>query len=206
MDKSKAASALFGGHWFDMASVRRNLLHLVGILAGSELVIMHMASEGRNLTGWDKRDHPLELLLDDHGTAEISRLLIDIAVTIRMLDDMAGPHVVSITFNVGELDEVESKQALTLREACNKIIHASNVQFDLGGGTTTYVNKDHEEITECVSYVRPTTLELRGDKVGKSWVAQLDIMAFVKAATMVTYRYDEALDELYKHRDQRGGT
>lgn len=201
MDRSKAATALFGGHWFDMNSTRRNLLYLSGILAGCENVIRYMAREGRNVEGWDQRDHPLELLFDDHCVGEISRLLIEVAVTIRMLDDMAGAHVVSIGFDIGTLDDGSGRRALSLREACNKIIHATSVAFDLGGGCTTYVSKAGEELTECITYVRPTTLELRGAKGDNVWSAELDIMPFIKAATMVTYRYDAALDELYEYHE-----
>jgi hypothetical protein len=48
-------------------------------------------------------DHPLEMLFDDHCTAEVSRLLIEAAVTVRMLDDMAGHHVVGVNFTVVKL-------------------------------------------------------------------------------------------------------
>jgi hypothetical protein len=203
MDRGKAANALFRGHWFDMNSARRNLLYLSSIFAGCEGVIKYMAHEGRNVEGWDERDHPLELLFDDHCTSEISRLLIEIAVTVRMLDDMAGPHVVSIGFKVGTFNQGRCDAALTLREACNKIIHATNVEFDFGGGVTTYVAKSGEELTECISYVRPTSLQLHGERAGEPWTAELDIMLFIKAATMVTYRYDKALDELHDYYEPK---
>lgn len=202
MEKSKAAEALYGGHWFDMGATRRNLMHFISMLAGCEFVMKQAALEGRNIEGWPKRSHPLEELYDDCFTSEASRLLIEVAVTIRMLDDMAGSHVVNVAANVGSIRTGEDLRPLTLREACNKIIHASQVSFNLGGGVTTYVNREGEEVGECISYALPDALELRGERGGLSWSAELDIVAFVKVAAVVTYRYEDALDELYEHRHE----
>ena len=200
IDEEKAAMALFGGHFFDMARSRVGLMQLASIFSGCESVIRQAAREGRNVAGWDERDHPLEMLFDDHSTAEVSRLLIEAAVTVRMLDDMAGQHVVGVDFSVGDIDEGSGRKPLTLREACNKIVHATHVEFDLGGGATTFIDKAGEEVTECIVYLRPTSVELRGTRANQSWSAELQVYAFIKAATMVTYRYEAALDELYEHR------
>ena len=111
---------------------------------------------------------------------------------------MDSHNIVSIDFPVGSVKEGTNHAVLSLREACNKIIHTKQIEFDVGGGLTTYIGKEQEEITECISYIRPSTLELRGKKSGNEWVADLEIMPFVKAATMVTYRYDDALEKYYE--------
>ena len=140
------------------------------------------------------------MLFDDHCTAEVSRLLIEVAITVRMLDDMAGHHVVGVNFTVGDIDEGSGLRPLTLREACNKIVHANNVEFDLGGGTTTFTDRMGDEVTECIVYLRPTSVVLRGNRGEQAWSAELQVFSFIKAATMVTYRYETALDELCEHR------
>jgi hypothetical protein len=200
IDEARAAKALFGGHFFDMARARIGLMQLASIFAGCEGVIREAAREGRNITGWNERDHPLEMLFDDHCTAEVSRLLIEAAVTVRMLDDMAGHHVVGVNFTVGDVDEGSGRKPLNLREACNKIVHATNVEFDLGGGMTTFVDKAGDEVMECIVYLRPTSVVLRGNRADQPWDAELQVYPFIKAATMVTYRYEAALHELYEHR------
>ncbi|MCA8973031.1 MAG: hypothetical protein KDC95_24825, partial [Planctomycetes bacterium] len=70
----------------------------------------------------------------------------------------------------------------------------------------TYVDKNGEEVGECISYALPTILEMRGEQSGVEWIAELDFMAFIKAATMVTYRYDDAIDELYEEPDAERDT
>jgi hypothetical protein len=203
IDETKAATALFGGHFFDMGRARVGLMQLASIFAGCEGVIREVAREGRNISGWDEGDHPLEMLFDNRCTAEVSRLLIEAAVTVRMLDDMAGHHVVGVNFTVGDLDEGSGRRPLSLREACNKIVHATNVEFDLGGGTTTFTDKAGEEVTECIVYLRPTSVELRGNWEDRAWSAELQVYAFIKAATMVTFRYEAALDEPSRASDIR---
>jgi len=200
IDEAKAATALFGGHFFDMGRARIGLMQLASIFAGCEGVVREVAREGRNIAGWDERDHPLEMLFDDHCTAEVSRLLIEAAITVRMLDDMAGHHVVGVNFAIGDIDEGFGRRPLSLREACNKIVHATSVEFDLGGGATTFIDKAGEEVTECIVYLRPTSVELRGSRANQAWSAELQVYLFIKAATMVTYRYEAALDELHEHR------
>jgi hypothetical protein len=58
IDETKAATALFGGHFFDMGRARVGLMQLASIFAGCEGVIREVAREGRNISGWDEGDHP----------------------------------------------------------------------------------------------------------------------------------------------------
>ena len=206
MDRALAERRLFGGHFFDTSIVRRNILYLTGIVCGSEFAIKHAASEGRNLAQWGHRFHPVEMIYDDTFTAEVSRLLIEIAATLRILDDIAGSHVVAINFPVGNLLGPTGGTPMRLRDCCNKIIHARQLSFELGGGIMTYVDKNGEEVGECISYALPTILEMRGEQSGVELIAELDFMAFIKAATMVTYRYDDAIDELYEEPDAERDT
>jgi hypothetical protein len=161
-------------------------MHLLGMFAGCEFSMRQIEQEEVSFQRRNRKSHPLQELYDDHFVPEVSRILIQTAAAIRLLDDMAGSAVVAVTFPVGELVTAKKKTTLTIREACNKIIHASFVKFDLGRLSDTQID-----------FARPTTVELQGRKNKAKWTARLQIVQFVTAAAIVTYRYDEALDELH---------
>ncbi|WP_417274034.1 hypothetical protein [Celeribacter halophilus] len=67
-------------------------------------------------------------------------------------------------------------EPLTFREACNKIIHAN---------TFLATFKIAEEVKNVTDEVAPIHHEiwLLGDKFGKKWKAELDVLGFLRATT-----------------------
>jgi hypothetical protein len=109
--------------------------------------------------------------LESIGEDEITRILLAVAITARVIDDrdghildlVAGPCGTLVTFG----DNEEIFQLLSLREACNKIIHAQKVRFDI-----SKTNDDQP-------YLNPS-IYLYGKLHKKEWKATLDVIAFIK--------------------------
>ena len=113
--------------------------------------------------------------------SEVSRRFIAIAVTVRSkLDhcsDLEMKRLDDAIGSVGELmpdaSDPTKTQALDLREACNKIIHALDVDFK-------FSEPDSEELGGLLPKVT-----LIGE-YGKPWKAILDVYAFIAGAYRVT--------------------
>ncbi len=73
---------------------------------------------------------------------------------------------------VTDLQDEDETQDLTVREACNKIVHAEKVRFDI------------EEDESFNDYITPT-LYLYGKHKGKDWKATLLIVDFAKGVEQV---------------------
>lgn len=101
---------------------------------------------------------------------EITRLLLNLAITARVIDDREGHALERLSSNCGQLNsnlENEDTEVLGLREACNKIIHAKKIRTDM------------EENATGQAYFNPV-IYLYGEQNGMSWKATLDIVAFSK--------------------------
>ena len=108
--------------------------------------------------------------LQDVEEDEITRILLMLAITARVIDDREGYVYDLAGGRCGDLQEDVSKPELVdleLREACNKIIHAKKVRFDV------------EEERNEQSYFRPFVY-LYGSKGKVDWKATLDVIAFAK--------------------------
>ncbi len=73
-------------------------------------------------------------------------------------------------------------KVLTLREACNKIIHATRIKHDVVI-PDAHLNPDYYGV-----YLRPH-LYLFGQHRGRDWRAKLSIIEFVRWGAAVFYRY-----------------
>ena len=134
--------------------------------------------------------------IEDHGDAEppysgtrywgdlaqsmevhrVPRLLLSLAITLRQQSDHAGWWIDKNT-NVGviseDVDSDNSENPLELRAACNKIIHASSLHYDI-------------EPVEAFNHIHRTCrflnpfLYLYGTQRAKSWKATLDVRRFAK--------------------------
>jgi hypothetical protein len=173
------------GHSFDYDRVLLEAYRLISHIFATEKIAGHAASDmDRRFMGPDgKPTNSLEALDQRFFKNEASRLLLFLAITMRNLDERApfifDRYVEELCGEVSE--ETGSVQQLDLREACNKIIHASQ-----------YVNFDYEEIEP--SFVSPKDkiplqptyslpyLNLKGARPQKKkavqWVAKVDIIAF----------------------------
>ncbi|HEY3524666.1 MAG TPA: hypothetical protein VGK47_00605 [Nitrososphaeraceae archaeon] len=120
-------------------------------------------------------------LADEHGLDpisqlqepemdEITRILISSAVTARIIDDRDNQYLSKNNTECGWLIEdlraPEKKINLSLREACNKIIHAKTIRTDL-------------EKQNYKSYFNPF-IYFYGKYKGMDWKACVDIIEYAK--------------------------
>ena len=105
--------------------------------------------------------------------SEVSELLISIAVISRSYLDT---NIVSNNFNkdflVGKIifNNTNKEKDLNFRDSCNKIIHATNINFDINKGSNI---KD--------GYIKPIVY-LYGSHQEKKWKVIVNIIDFCKAA------------------------
>lgn len=118
----------------------------------------------------------LQKLRDAHEQQEIGRLLLSLAVRIRVFDDRGQMPPSVMRRSCGSLTTGQDRATLTLREACNKIVHAHKLQvmvshLDEFDATLPSPTSDHME----------TTMLLHGSKNRMVWRASLDLVKFVRA-------------------------
>ncbi len=115
--------------------------------------------------------------LQEVESNEITRLLLSLAITARVIDDREQRIFERVDSNCGELQRDVNKsniETLDLRKACNKIIHAKKVRGDI------------DEI-KGQTYLNPF-IYLYGEHGTKNWKAKLDIVSFAKEyVTLVSY-------------------
>ena len=148
------------GHLPNMQTVFLDLYRLVSTFLASKNF-----AELRNEHGLDPISELQEPEFD-----EITRILISSAVTARIIDDRDN-HFLSQNdtkcgWIISDLTKEEKKVELTLREACNKIIHASKIRTDL-------------EVENHKSYFNPI-IYFYGKHGKKEWMACLDIIEYAK--------------------------
>jgi len=100
---------------------------------------------------------------------EITRILLNLAVTARVIDDREQQVFDLVGSDCGILQRDLQKpetDVLEIREACNKLIHAKTVRFDV-------------EEMGVQRYLNPV-IYLYGSLQGKNWRVQLDIIKFCK--------------------------
>lgn len=92
---------------------------------------------------------------DDFKRDEITRILLTVAATVRVIDDRESRIFDFLSFDCGSLTpDVENPEsiALTIREACNKILHAGRIE------------------------VLQSEIRLTGDHQRRAWHASLDVV------------------------------
>lgn len=101
---------------------------------------------------------------------ELTRLLLTLAISARVIDDRDGQVLDKYGSSCGWLDKRTANsnpEELSLREACNKIIHAKRIRVD-------------QDERDGVRYFTPT-IYLYDQKDGQSgWKAALDVIEFAK--------------------------
>lgn len=148
------------GHLPDMQTVFLDLYRLLSIFLASRNF-----AELRNEHGLDPISELQEPEFD-----EITRILISSAVIARIIDDR-DDHFLSkndteCAWLIEDLTDEDTKIDLSLRDACNKIIHASKIRTDLE-------EENHK------SYFNPI-IYFYGKRGNKEWKACLDIIDYAK--------------------------
>jgi hypothetical protein len=160
------------GHQFDPGPVLLDLHRLLcAVLADPRVAKLVL----------DEFD-PIWALRQEHLRTEVTRIMVSSAVALRIVFDRENPKIFKkLKTDCGKLypDWAGKKQkvALSLREACNKIIHATEIRFDVvspRGHLPHYPG----------SYIRPQ-LYLYGKKDKLEWRAKLSLIDFVKQAARV---------------------
>ena len=156
----------------DKARLRLDLYHLVAVVFASE----HYHSGGSdgaprlqadsNVAGGCYPSASLALLAADFERSELEHRLISVAITTRILLDQASPRPADAAVHCGALmDESEGRERpLTLREACNKIVHATRRDFLV------------DEVVDGIEYI----VQLYGAQLGRNWKARLHILTFAE--------------------------
>jgi hypothetical protein len=144
-----------------------------------DLAAVVFGSEGlARLSTGDQRDE-FDKLRIRHEVAQATKLLIEVAVVLRNLMDgdywpMDLIHESRIErrpeADVGFIREAGAlEKPLRFRDACNKLIHAKKISFEMA------------ELAERVSFM-DGTVELHGDLHGKEWIAKIHLADFIRMA------------------------
>jgi hypothetical protein len=126
------------------------------------------------LHGLGKTHSGIRWLTKTFERSELSRRLIALAVTVRNMDEgKRSPNArgAPVGTLIPDENQPNRTEPLNLREACNKIIHAQDVDFF----------PDIEDVNEDTPLFQ--TIKLWGSKGGKHWIAKLDLIGFVEATT-----------------------
>lgn len=117
--------------------------------------------------------HPIAVLQAGEAQ-EIKRILISCAAAIRSLDDYLNKASDLFVYACGEIIfSDQTKEELSVREACNKILHASRV---VPGLVTN-------SIGSCYFDGQITLFSEDPKHKRHSWEARLDVIAFVREST-----------------------
>ncbi len=106
--------------------------------------------------------------LQQYGNDEITRILLVVAITARVIDDREKKVFDLVAGDCGNISETGKDKGLSLREACNKIIHAQKLRFD-------QTEPDDKE-----KLLNPVIFLSGYSSSGTEWNAKLDVIAFAK--------------------------
>ena len=157
-----------GGHIlpFSEELVRRKLYRLTCAFLASE----------KMLSLQDDSDFdPIASIRSDFEREECTNGLIDCAIYLRIISDRSvelyGVRSPSFDMPVGVLEQTVggSTVSLTLREACNKIVHSVRLHLDES-------NIDRPDQSHLIPVVH-----VYGKQRGADWKATIDIAEYVKA-------------------------
>lgn len=160
------------GHQLRSPSLRADLYRLLtAFLASKNLIAL---SDGRDFC-------PFWTARDELEQSEIVRLLVSTAIQIRILEEdftasyksqgKQVPASPSTGIWVKNLANPVAEEPLSIREACNKIIHAERINFDR-------VNARHP----TRSYLRPKVYLYSSAKRKVGWRAVLDVPRYFAVA------------------------
>jgi len=159
------------GYPIDPSEVDLDIYRLLLPFAASRA--LHKASTGQE-------NDPINLLRQQFEESEASRALLNVAIILRNAMDERGESILgSESSRVGTLvkdtNRPKTKEPLSFRESCHKIIHALQINFDAGG-----------EGQGKLPYLRPI-VHLYGKKRDKKhvleWKATFNIFAFARRAS-----------------------
>lgn len=117
-------------------------------------------------------------LQQEYEESEIVRLLVNIAVMARIVDDRNEPFPEQFRIQCGklivDLSEPTKLEPLSLREACNKIIHAKEFNWDI-----EQLKNEDDLPYPTTRYLAPR-IYLYGAHGTNNWKAILEVSKFVR--------------------------
>lgn len=146
------------GHFPNTDVIVLDLYRLITIFFASKQLAELRTESAHDPIGW----------LQEYEGDEITRILLSSAITARIIDDRDKHYLNRLDTTCGELvsdlDSPEETKPLTLREACNKIIHAKKIHYDLSE-------------VDFRSYMNPI-IYFYGKQNSKEWKATLNILDY----------------------------
>ena len=113
---------------------------------------------------------------DEFESDEMTRVLLTVASTIRVIDDRESKIFDFLALNCGWLTpntgDAMRVSDLTVREACNKIMHASEIKFE------------RTSLPSGRCFLQPR-IHLFGDYRKQTWQANLDVVLFCRECTSI---------------------
>lgn len=155
-----------------------------------KLLTIFQASESIAALAESQLLPPTRQIFDGIERDEITRILLGVAATVRIVEDrkMKGGRVYDLLVNavgslVADSDRPSNREKLELREACNKILHSRSIEALQRLGANNVPALDGR-------------IRLRGKKDKRDWVAEIDAVDFCASAAfglqMLTDRYEGA--------------
>lgn len=153
------------GHRPDIGDLRRDIYELLSFFLSSQ-----------SIAELDSTDSDPLKQLGGLQRDLITKRLIAVAITIRILDDQGSQVFDMLTAYCGTITKDMTRPGevcgLGLRDACNKVIHARKVTFDTS-----------KAATGC-TYLYPS-LYLEGTEGKKAWTVDLDVVKFCRESASV---------------------
>jgi hypothetical protein len=159
------------------------------IKAGHRLLSCLFASYDYDLLRRDDDPDPMDDFRQ-FEEEEISEWILTLAAVARITDDELGTlKTIEPNFpdGVGVLEEGGKQVPLTIREACNKVIHAKTVHYEFGWTEENPIwgRWFRAQGHEVKGKYKAPVLLLEGTRQnGDPWKAKLELVPFVLAAAM----------------------
>jgi hypothetical protein len=153
------------------AQLRADLQHLLALFLASKPFMHRLQKEPEYVVA--------RLPLRKIEEAEIARLMLSTAIILRVLDDREDGNLDCFSMFCGDLlkdvTQPVNPTKITLRETCNKIIHASHVTLERGSNPEPFSSLTGAAHLEGAR------------KAGVTWRATIDIYAFVKEGLLAVH-------------------
>ncbi|MFB2770398.1 hypothetical protein ACE1AT_14070 [Pelatocladus sp. BLCC-F211] len=189
-------------HVIDISAIRLNAFHLMNIFFASQT----LASEHR----LDDSEDNLANLYCGFYRAEITRLLINIAINTRVFDDQMKSsdrkdkylrHCDRVDTGdyIGIFQENEKNQEkFKIREACNKIIHAETVRpiFERGDFPHYSIDEIDDSDEDYEWWYLTGEIEMTGSRIVKgetvNWFVNLFVPPYIETVIdLISFKADE---------------
>jgi hypothetical protein len=171
------------GAWaLNVARLRLDLYHLVAALLASDKFAMSQFEAER--AAWPREGElpkvdALQRLAQDYETTDIEHGLVSVAAMTRVLLDQLSPRPTVVRAWCGtlvpDISRLHVEKPLTLRDACNKVMHATSRSF----------------VSEADGPGLVARMSLTGSQLGQQWAAELHILPFASHVAALTERPPE---------------